>query len=278
MKFSIITPCRNAARRLPETIESILGQTAVKSGAVELEYIIIDGASTDETAEVVAKYPGVSFRSEPDSGLYDAVAKGLSSATGDVVAYLNAGDSYHPRAFEVLQEVFSRPEVDWVTGYAILINDKSQVMASWKPTRYRRAFVQMGCYCSDYSKVGIQQESTFWSRRLNSLIPFDELRKFRLAGDYFLWLTFSQHAPLHSVFSHLGAFRVHAGQLSEDIAAYRAEIQPLLRKANFREQLTAYWEYQCHPALRNWLWRFTLPYDGAKLFDYDTRGHAWRSR
>lgn len=278
MKFSIITACRNSAKLLPETIESVLNQTAVRSGEVDLEYLILDGASIDETAEIVAKYPQVTFRSEPDDGLYDALAKGFSAVTGDVVAYINAGDCYDPHAFEVLHEIFSSPGVDWVTGYIMLMNDKSQITASWPPTRYRRAFVQVGNYCSGYPFVGIQQESTFWTRRLNSLIPLDELRKFRLAGDYFLWINFSKHASLHSVFTHVGAFRVHSGQLSEDIDAYRAEIRSSLRPATFRERLTAYWEHGCSPLLRNWLWRFILPYDGGKIFDYDAASEKWRPR
>ena len=110
MKFSIITACRNSARYLPETIRSVLEQSALHQGIGELEYFIIDGASTDKTAEVVShsRQAPITFISEPDDGLYDALAKGFPKASGDVVAYLNAGDILHEHAFRVASEVLSR--------------------------------------------------------------------------------------------------------------------------------------------------------------------------
>ena len=88
MKFSVITACRNAASLLPQTINSVLGQSALKQGMAELEYLIIDGASTDATAEVVSPYlqEQVTFISEPDSGLHDALVKGFKRVTGEVVS------------------------------------------------------------------------------------------------------------------------------------------------------------------------------------------------
>ena len=87
MKFSIITPCRNSAHYLPETIRSVLEQSALHQGTAELEYYILDGASTDQTAEVVSRFPhaAITFRSEPDEGLYDAVATGLAQASGEIL-------------------------------------------------------------------------------------------------------------------------------------------------------------------------------------------------
>lgn len=280
MKFSIITPCRDAAGLLGETIESIVNQTAVRDGAVSLEYRIVDGVSSDGTAALVERYAdrGVEFRSEPDSGMYDALAKGLQSATGDVVAYLNAGDTYHLRAFEVLAEVFAQPGVDWVTGYSVLQNDRSQVIASWKPPRFRREFFETGVYLGPHPRPGVQQESTFWSAKLNRSIDLEKLRRFRLAGDYFLWHTFASHAPLHSVYSHLGAFRIHHGQLSSSIDAYNEEARSLVRPMTFQEKLTEYWEYRCNPALRGFLWNYILPPSPARIFEYDCAEARWAAR
>ncbi len=279
-KFSIITPCRNAARYLPETIESILGQSAVASGQVELEYLIVDGASTDSTAEVEKKYqhPALTFCSEPDTGVYDALAKGLQRATGDIVAYLNAGDCYHPKAFEVLAEVFANPGVDWVTGYSVLLNEKSQVTAAWKPPRFRREYFETGLYCKGFPYPSVQQESTFWSAKLNRTIDFARLRQFRLAGDYFLWTSFAPQAPMHSVFSYLSAFRIHAGQLSEDMSAYNKEVASITRPLTRKEKLSVYWEYTCHPLLRGPLSRFVLPRSEACLFEYDGKTDRWKAR
>ena len=110
VKFTIITACRNSAPYLPETIRSVVEQSALRQGIATLEYFIIDGASTDGTAEVVSRYrhASMTFISEPDTGLYDAVVKGFSRATGDVVAYLNAGDILHEHAFRIAAEDAAR--------------------------------------------------------------------------------------------------------------------------------------------------------------------------
>ena len=89
MKVSVITVCRNRAHTIAQAIESVLGQQDV-----ELEYIVIDGASTDGTAALIATYADRldAWLSEPDSGMYDAINKGIRMATGDVIGILNADD------------------------------------------------------------------------------------------------------------------------------------------------------------------------------------------
>ena len=91
-KFSIVTVAYNAAATLEDTIQSVISQTYH-----HVEYIIVDGASTDGTMAVVERYKDRIARvvSEPDRGLYDAMNKGLALATGDYVCFLNAGDSFH---------------------------------------------------------------------------------------------------------------------------------------------------------------------------------------
>ncbi len=104
--FSVITVCYNAAPTLGGTIRSVLGQTY---GGVE--YIVVDGASTDGTLQLVRPYlPRIAaFVSEPDSGLYDAMNKGLRRATGDYVCFLNAGDSFHrPDSLEQVARSIAR--------------------------------------------------------------------------------------------------------------------------------------------------------------------------
>lgn len=91
-RFSVITVCYNAEATLEDTIQSVITQTYH-----HVEYIIIDGASTDGTLAIVDRYRDRIARvvSEPDSGLYDAMNKGLRLATGDYLCFLNAGDSFH---------------------------------------------------------------------------------------------------------------------------------------------------------------------------------------
>lgn len=98
---SVITVCRNSEKTLERTIESVLGQTYT-----DIEYIIVDGGSTDGTLDIIRKYEDrVSYWvSEPDEGIYDAMNKGISLATGDLVGIINSDDWYFPDA---VQEVVS---------------------------------------------------------------------------------------------------------------------------------------------------------------------------
>ena len=91
MKVTVITVCRNSEETLPDTLRSVAEQSLPG-----VEHIVVDGASTDATAEVVRRHGDhvAKFVSEPDHGIYDAMNKGLCLATGDLVAFLNADDRY----------------------------------------------------------------------------------------------------------------------------------------------------------------------------------------
>ena len=90
--FSVITVCYNAGAVIEDTIQSVISQTYH-----HVEYIIIDGASTDKTYSIIHRYREHITRvvSEPDQGIYDAMNKGIALATGDYLCFLNAGDSFH---------------------------------------------------------------------------------------------------------------------------------------------------------------------------------------
>lgn len=92
MKISVVTICYNAIDGIERTIQSVIGQTYK-----DIEYIVIDGGSTDGTVDVIKKYEEYIDRwvSEPDKGIYDAMNKGIKVATGDYIQFLNAGDAYH---------------------------------------------------------------------------------------------------------------------------------------------------------------------------------------
>ena len=280
VKFSVVTPCRNSASHLPETIRSVVEQSALKLGIAELEYFIIDGASTDATEMAVSPYlcESVTFLSEPDAGLYDALVKGFSRATGDVVAYLNAGDIFHEHAFRVASQVMNHEGVNWICGYHLKINEDGEVIAVSKPPRYRREFILNGTYLRGFPYAGIQQEGIFFRRRLLETVDLEALKRFRLGGDYFLWTQLAKSAELHSVLSFLGAFRVHKGQLSEGLAAYRNEAATCTRAETFREKVTRYWEYHSPPSLKGVLWNFTLGQSPARIFRFDEAGQRWLAR
>jgi glycosyltransferase involved in cell wall biosynthesis len=277
VKFTIITACRNSAPHLPETIESVLDQSALAQGTVTAEYFIIDGASSDATAEVVSRFrhDSIVFTSEPDVGLYDAIVKGFAKSTGEVVAYLNAGDIFHKHAFRIVSEVMTHDTVDWICGYQLKINEAGELIAVARPPRYRREFILNGTYLKGYPYPGIQQEGIFFRRKLLDFVDLEKLRQFRLGGDYFLWTELARQAELHTVLSFLGAFRVHRGQLSERLKAYRQEAQTCTRPETLREKLTRFWEYHSPRLLKGVLWNFTLGQSRARIIRFDESAHQW---
>lgn len=224
--FTIVTPCRNAERLIRRTARSILDQTAVRSGRVSLQYLVCDGASSDGTVDAAREECGdrAEIISERDASMYEALAKGLRRATGDVVAYLNAGDFYHPSAFDVVADVLeSGRGVEWLTGMYYVCNERGQLVRSLLPHRFRRRFVRQGIY-GRFLPVFIQQEATFWSRSLLETVDLQRLASFKLAGDFYLWNRFATRADLAVVDTFLGAFVRHAGQQSEDKRPYRREM------------------------------------------------------
>src|SRR5690348_12967350 len=94
LKISIVTPTFNGIVTLKETIESVLRQDYSN-----WEHIVIDGGSTDGTLDLLRSYPHLQWNSEKDEGHYDAMNKGVARATGDVIAILNADDTYLPGTF-----------------------------------------------------------------------------------------------------------------------------------------------------------------------------------
>jgi glycosyltransferase involved in cell wall biosynthesis len=228
MKFSVVTPCFNAASYIEETVASIANQSAVRDGTASLEHIICDGGSTDGTLEILRRLekPHMRILSQPDGGMYDALARGLRMASGEVIAYLNAGDYYHPHAFSVVGKVMAaHPDCRWLTGYAVEYGESGAAVRFVLPYRYRRRLHRCGAY--GLSLQSVQQESTFWRRELMAQVDLERLSRLRLAGDYYLWRCFAESDELHIVSAQLGGYRIHAGQLSGNRQAYSAELRSL---------------------------------------------------
>jgi glycosyltransferase involved in cell wall biosynthesis len=242
-KISIITPCFNAEKYIEETIKSVINQTAILSKLVELEYIICDGKSTDKTIDVIESITrehsckSIKIISEPDAGMYDALSKGLKKASGDIIAYINAGDYYNQHALEVVLEIFEAGKANWLTGYNVFYNEKSQIVEITLPFKYRKEFFACGFYGMGLPNV--QQESTFWSSSLNHSIDYEYLSKLKFAGDFYLWLQFSKICDLKIVKSYLGGFKFHRGQLSGSSIgsqnAYQLEMKSLIVKPKLHE-------------------------------------------
>jgi glycosyltransferase involved in cell wall biosynthesis len=231
MKFSIITPVYNGEKHIAETVESVLSQ----EGDFEIEYIIIDGGSTDGTIDIIKSYDeklhtgfysvkcnGITFRwlSEKDNGMYDAINKGFYRATGDAYAYINSDDVYEQGAFEIIAITFRKyPEIQWLKGITSFIDENSKYRSGLCHI-YNPKWIEAGIY-GRYAPF-IQQDSVFFHSGLwKKSGPIDE--RLRYAGDYFLWIKMSHYANLISVNKKVSCFRKRSGQLSENMARYRQE-------------------------------------------------------
>jgi len=272
-KITIITPCLNAERHLGETIESVIGQSAILSGRAELEFIICDGGSTDKSLDIINSYckdnSSVKLFSEQDVGMYDALAKGLRRASGDIVAYLNAGDFYNRYAFDIVLDLFERKQVRWLTGYNVHYNDKSYFLNVKLPFKYRSEFFASGMYGTKL--IFVQQESTFWDASLNQCLNYDRLAEFKYAGDYYLWSRFAKECTLKIAEAYLGGFRIEQGQLSENREAYLREMRSLVVKPNLYQHVLAAFDrvmWYAPVEIKKW-------FNKNGLFRYDHELQKW---
>ena len=164
MRISVITVCYNAASTLKDAVDSVLGQVPDAKAPFDLEYIVVDGGSTDGTLDLLATYREriATLISESDQGLYDAMNKGIKAATGDVVAILNADDVY--ASTDVLASVaatFRDSGAEAVYGdlHYVDAKDLGKVTRRWRAGAFshgalRRGwmpphpalFVRRGCY------------------------------------------------------------------------------------------------------------------------------------
>lgn len=239
-KISIVTPSFNQAEFLEATIQSILSQNYPN-----LEYIVIDGGSTDRSVEIIQKYePHLHFWcSEPDDGQYDAINKGFAQATGEILAWLNSDDVYYPWTLKTVASVMAAlPQVEWLTSLQHGVWDQDGFCLGFKPILgYSRASFLDGCHLYPLWKnhpskfvrgqqrlrnlaapsyLGfIQQESTFWRRQLWQKIG-QISPQFPLAGDFDVWSQFFRHSEVHTIASPLAGFRRRPDQKSAAISAY----------------------------------------------------------
>ena len=144
MKVSVITVCYNAAPEIDETIRSVMVQDHA-----DIEHIVVDGGSTDGTQAKIGRYAEciAHFVSENDQGVYHAMNKGLGLATGEVVAFVNAGDMMATRnTVSYMVNAFRQGNADVVYGDAIMVDpqDITKVKRFWKGGEYKRENFRKG--------------------------------------------------------------------------------------------------------------------------------------
>lgn len=197
---SIITPSFNQARYLERTIQSVLGQDYP-----HIEYIIVDGGSTDGSVGVIEKHADriAWWVSEQDKGQTDAINKGFNRANGEILAWLNSDDTYNPGAVTAaVKYLMENPGVALVYADCNFIDEEDRVIGKFKSaqTDYRR--LREGY-------VHIPQQTMFFRAKYwNELGPLDP--SFYFAMDYDLWTRIAAKAPLKYLPDQVWAnFRIH---------------------------------------------------------------------
>jgi len=144
MKISIITIAYNSGHSISDAINSVLSQTYP-----DIEYIIVDGKSKDNTVEIVQSYGNriSKFVSEPDKGIYDALNKGIRMATGDVIGFMHSDDLFASNdIIAKVAEIFKSKDVDSIYGdlQYVYKNDTNKVLRYWKSGKFSIRRLKMG--------------------------------------------------------------------------------------------------------------------------------------
>ncbi len=232
-KISIVTPSCNQAKYIEETIQSVINQNYDN-----LEYIIIDGDSSDGTLDIIKKYHKYLsyWTSEPDNGQYDAINKGFSKTSGEIMAWINSDDKYTPWALSVVADIFSTfPEIDWLTtAYGLVWDQTGRAVSCRHRNGYNRQAFFKGAYLAGtnrYNRGFIQQESTFWRRSLWEKVGSQIDSNLKMAGDFELWSNFYKHSELYVVNTPLAGFRSHGDQKTANhMQTYVKEAEDILSR------------------------------------------------
>lgn len=291
MKFSIITPVYNSAKFIKETIESVLSQ----EGDFEIEYIVMDGGSTDRTIDIVKSYDkkilagiypikcnGVAFKwlSGKDAGMYDAINKGFQMATGNIYAWINSDDFYLPEAFLKISFIFKNyPEVDWLKGKTALMNNpETGALTRQSCHLFKQEWIKRGIY-GRYLNF-INQDSVFWKKELWQKIGSID-NKLKLAGDYYLWVNMAKYAKLYSLNSEVSCYRRMEGSLGQkSMEMYRKEQEKIipLKKTSLETKIKSFSWFRrkigsiIPHSLVNLIYKSIFPKTDMVYFDLDESG------
>jgi len=194
---SIITPSYNKGEFIEETIQSVLNQTYQN-----IEYIIIDGKSIDNTVQILMNYPHLKWVSEPDSGQTDAINKGLNRAKGEILAYLNADDTYLPDTIETIVNVFrTQPKTCLIYGDIIHTDKNSNVI-----NIHKTGNIDLERFISH--RFYLPQPTVFFRQDvLANTGMFDD--SLHLAMDYDYWLRTFPYYPSQYINKPLATARIY---------------------------------------------------------------------
>jgi len=204
MKVSIITPCLNSERTIRDTIESVLNQTYRN-----IEYIIVDGSSTDSTVEIIKEYfpkfhGRMKYVSEKDKGIYNAMNKGIKMSSGGLIGILNSDDFYQTDAVQNIVEHMSDAKYQVVYGYLNVIpqKGKNRIVKESHEALSKAMIPHPSCFLTRavYRDYGLYSEH------------------FKLASDYDLMLRIYAHSNIRFIHVHKVIANFRLGGASANIS------------------------------------------------------------
>ena len=197
---SIVTPSFNQAQFIKDTIRSVLSQNYPL-----IEYIVIDGGSTDGSVELIRKYADrlAFWQSQKDLGQTDAINQGFNRANGEILAWINSDDTYMPNAIEdAVTYLMENPEVGMVYGDANFIDEKNTIIGKFPAAQTNLKKLHRGF-------VHIPQQASFFRKTLWKQVgPLDP--SFYFAMDYDLWVRLAKVAPIIYLPRAWANFRLHS--------------------------------------------------------------------
>ena len=200
---TVVTPSLNHGRFIRETIESVLSQSYSR-----IEYLVMDGGSTDETVEILKSYDDrLGWVSEPDDGQTQAINKGWRRARGTLIAYLNSDDTYLPGAVETAVAAFgAHPDAGAVYGEGYHVDEAGRVIERYPTEPFDLARLAETCF--------ICQPTVFLRRHVVERLGYlDESRRYCM--DYDLWIRVAKASRFVYVPNYLANTRLHSATVTD---------------------------------------------------------------
>jgi len=246
MKITIVTPSLNQGSYIERTIQSVLKQ----KGDFDLEYIVVDGGSTDGTLDIISRYgEQLTVFVGKDRGQSDAINKGFNAASGDILAWLNSDDTYQDGALSTVAEMYREKRFEWCFGNCRNIDSDDKEIRRFI-TRYKIFESKRYSYRRLLSKDFIPQPAVFFTKAaFTETGPIDVNLNYAMDYDYWLRLG-KKHSPVY-INRFLSDFRWHG--VSKNGANYKGAAREALRVAR-KHAPKGYW----YSIIRHYLHYLTL--------------------
>lgn len=221
-RISIVTPSFNQGEYIEETIRSVLLQ-----GYPDLEYIVIDGGSTDASVDIIKKYEKwlTYWVSEPDKGQSHAINKGFTKASGEIYAYINSDDFYEPYAFGIIAPIFTQDGGTHLVAGECIISDGDTIKSMFNPWWPRNMDHFLLPFGSTFA-----QPASFWSKDVYEKVGgFDESFHFCFDREFFLKIGLQGITP-YLIHDKIARYRDHANTKTSQTIRFYEESIPFVKK------------------------------------------------